>query len=258
MPPKPDLVYPSLDDFIDVNKSVSESEVEKPTIESNESKIIRKENGAPIIEDWVYEIYPSLDDFVDESVSESVVKKPIVDSNEPKTIRKENRATNIEDWVSESEDEDEPKSQSVKLNFTKIEFVKPKTNRKAIEQIRKDTYRINAARQKFSKATVTVNTARPVNTAHPKITMNAAKPRSCFSNSAHLIVKRPINNRTTSKNRKINQKVNTVRATHVNTARPKVNTARLKAVLNAVQGNQGNPQQDLKDKGVIEVDALGT
>nr|GFC14518.1 hypothetical protein [Tanacetum cinerariifolium] len=55
MPPKPDLVYPSLDDFIDVNKSVSESDVEKPTIESNESKTIRKENEAPIIVDWVYE-----------------------------------------------------------------------------------------------------------------------------------------------------------------------------------------------------------
>ncbi|GKB34944.1 uncharacterized mitochondrial protein-like protein [Tanacetum coccineum] len=30
MPPKPDLVYPSLNDFVDVNESVSESVVEKP------------------------------------------------------------------------------------------------------------------------------------------------------------------------------------------------------------------------------------
>nr|GEU40597.1 retrovirus-related Pol polyprotein from transposon TNT 1-94 [Tanacetum cinerariifolium] len=36
---------------------------------------------------------------------------------------------------------------------------------------------VNAARQKISKAAVTVNTARPVNTAHPKTTMNATKPR---------------------------------------------------------------------------------
>nr|GEW70492.1 hypothetical protein [Tanacetum cinerariifolium] len=47
MPPKHDLVYPSLDDFID--ESVSESVVEKPTIDSNKPKTIRKENGAPII-----------------------------------------------------------------------------------------------------------------------------------------------------------------------------------------------------------------
>ncbi|GKE33845.1 hypothetical protein Tco_1453167 [Tanacetum coccineum] len=49
MPPKHDLVYPSLDDFID--EYVSESVVEKPTVESNEPKNVRKENGAPIIED---------------------------------------------------------------------------------------------------------------------------------------------------------------------------------------------------------------
>ncbi|GJS95940.1 ribonuclease H-like domain-containing protein [Tanacetum coccineum] len=55
MPPKSDLVYPSLDDFVDVNESVSKSVVEKPTVETNEPKNARKENGAPIIEDWVSE-----------------------------------------------------------------------------------------------------------------------------------------------------------------------------------------------------------
>ncbi|GJS42941.1 hypothetical protein Tco_0567984 [Tanacetum coccineum] len=55
MPPKPDLVYPSLDDFVDVNESVSKSVVEKPIVESDEPKTARKENGAPIIEDWVSE-----------------------------------------------------------------------------------------------------------------------------------------------------------------------------------------------------------
>ncbi|GJV51825.1 ribonuclease H-like domain-containing protein [Tanacetum coccineum] len=51
MPPKPDLVYPSLDDFVEVNESVSESIVEKPTVETNEPETARKENGALIIED---------------------------------------------------------------------------------------------------------------------------------------------------------------------------------------------------------------
>ncbi|GJW06856.1 ribonuclease H-like domain-containing protein [Tanacetum coccineum] len=94
MPPKPDLVYPSLDDFVDMN----------------------------------------------ESVSKSVVEKPIVETNEPKTARKENRALIIEDWVSESEEQDEPKFQTVKPHFTTIEFLKPKTDRKHVEQIRQDTY----------------------------------------------------------------------------------------------------------------------
>ncbi|GKE26429.1 hypothetical protein Tco_1441813 [Tanacetum coccineum] len=75
-------------------------------------------------------VYPSLDDFVhvNKSVSESVVEKPTDESNEPKTPRKENGALIIEDWVSESEEDDEPKFQTVKPNFTKIKFVKPKTN----------------------------------------------------------------------------------------------------------------------------------
>ncbi|GKB55660.1 hypothetical protein Tco_0911846 [Tanacetum coccineum] len=45
--------YHSLDDFVELNESVSESIVEKPTVETNEPKTARKENGAPIIEDWV-------------------------------------------------------------------------------------------------------------------------------------------------------------------------------------------------------------
>ncbi|GJR53459.1 hypothetical protein Tco_1403980 [Tanacetum coccineum] len=51
MPPKSDLVYPSLDDFIDVNESVSKPIVEKPTVETNEPKTARKENEASIIKD---------------------------------------------------------------------------------------------------------------------------------------------------------------------------------------------------------------
>ncbi|GJT35608.1 putative reverse transcriptase domain-containing protein [Tanacetum coccineum] len=58
-------------------------------------------------------VYPSLDDFVDEFVSESIVEKPTVETNEPKTARKENGAPIIEDWVSKSEEEDEPKFQTV-------------------------------------------------------------------------------------------------------------------------------------------------
>ncbi|GJW40934.1 ribonuclease H-like domain-containing protein [Tanacetum coccineum] len=47
MPPKSDLVYPSLDDFVDVNESI----VEKSTVETNEPKTARKENRALNIKD---------------------------------------------------------------------------------------------------------------------------------------------------------------------------------------------------------------
>nr|GEV15515.1 hypothetical protein [Tanacetum cinerariifolium] len=74
------------------------------------------------------------------SISKFVVEKPTVKSNEPKTVKKENEALIIEDWMSENEEEGEPKLQTVKPNFTKIEFYKPKTTKKPVEQIRKDTY----------------------------------------------------------------------------------------------------------------------
>ncbi|GKG12990.1 hypothetical protein Tco_0349950, partial [Tanacetum coccineum] len=47
---------------------------------------------------------------------------------------------------------------------------------------------------------------------------------------------------------------NTVKDKHVNDVRQKavVNVVRPKAVLNAVKGNQGNPHQDLQEKGVID------
>ncbi|GJT50932.1 putative ribonuclease H-like domain-containing protein [Tanacetum coccineum] len=101
---------------------------------------------------------------------------------------------------------------------------------------------------------VSLTTARPVNTAQPRTTVNSARPMTNVFNKAHSTVRRPINNKTTTKNSNFNQKVNT--------ARPKV-------VLNAVKGNhvnavkasacwvwkpktKGNPQQDLQEKGVID------
>ncbi|GJT51859.1 ribonuclease H-like domain-containing protein [Tanacetum coccineum] len=129
---------------------------------------------------------------------------------------------------------------------------------------------------------VSVNTARQVNAAHTKTTVNAASPMSHLSKTTHSTVKRPIHTNTTFKNSNFNQRVNTVRDKNVNTARPKV-------VVNVVKGNNvnavkasacwvwkpktkvldhvskhnsasitlkkfdyGNPQMDLQDKGVID------
>ncbi|GJS12919.1 hypothetical protein Tco_0407391 [Tanacetum coccineum] len=118
---------------------------------------------------------------------------------------------------------------------------------------------------------VSLTTARPVNTAQPKTTVNSARPMTNVFNKAHSTVRRPINNKTATKNSNFNKRVNTVSGKNVNTARPKavVNAARPKAVLNAVKGNQvnavkalacwvwkpktkGNPQMDLQDQGVID------
>ncbi|GJX41593.1 hypothetical protein Tco_0256583 [Tanacetum coccineum] len=102
---------------------------------------------------------------------------------------------------------------------------------------------VNTARQNLSRTAVMV--ARPVNTAYPKTTVNGARPMLYFSNQAHLTVKRPIQKKIAFKNSLINQKVNTVWV-------KKVNSARTKVVVNAVKGNEGNPQVNLQDKGVID------
>ncbi|GJS72646.1 putative ribonuclease H-like domain-containing protein [Tanacetum coccineum] len=91
----------------------------------------------------------------------------------------------------------------------------------------------NTSRQNISKTAISVNTARQVNTAHLKTTVNVARPMSYLSKTAQSTVKRPINNNTSFKNSKINQRVNTVRGKNVN-------TARLKAIVNVVQGNNVN------------------
>ncbi|GJY00982.1 putative ribonuclease H-like domain-containing protein [Tanacetum coccineum] len=100
------------------------------------------------------------------------------------------------------------------------------------------------------------NTARTVNTAHPKSTVFSAKPMSRFSKSAQSTVRRPFQSKTVLSNKRFTQTNNTAKAKAVNTARPKaVNTARPhSAVVNAVRVNQANavkasacwgkPQQD--------------
>ncbi|GJZ17750.1 putative ribonuclease H-like domain-containing protein [Tanacetum coccineum] len=129
---------------------------------------------------------------------------------------------------------------------------------------------------------VSVNTARQVNVAHSKTTVNAARPMSYLSKIAHSTVKKPIHNTTAFKNSNINQRVNTARNKKFNTVRPK-------AVVNVVKGNNfivvkasacwvwkpktnvldhvskhnsasitlkkfdyGNPQMGLQDQGVID------
>ncbi|GJZ16503.1 putative ribonuclease H-like domain-containing protein [Tanacetum coccineum] len=106
------------------------------------------------------------------------------------------------------------------------------------------------------------NTARTVNTAHPKSTVFSAKPMSHFSKTAQSTVRRPFQSKTVLSNKRFTHKVNTAKAQAVNTARPKaVNTARPKAVntarphsavVNAVRVNQANgkPQQD--DTGFVD------
>ncbi|GJW42480.1 putative ribonuclease H-like domain-containing protein [Tanacetum coccineum] len=184
--------------------------------------------------------------------------------------------------------------ETVFLVDKKIGFVKPKNHEKPIKKSvryaemyrshsprgiketgmdRSSLTHLNAQRNMVPRAVLmktglkTFNTARTVNTAHPKSTVYSAKPMSCFSKSAQSTVKRPYQSKTVLTNKKFTQKVNTVKAQAVNTARPKVvKIARpSSAVVNAVRGK---PQQDdtgfvdrayggrISGKGTLKTDSL--
>ncbi|GJR67891.1 putative ribonuclease H-like domain-containing protein [Tanacetum coccineum] len=229
-----------------------------------------------------------------------IVIKPVVKNNKakaskakPKAVRKNNGTPIIEDWVSNNEEDDVPQAKienkTFKPSFAKIEFVKlkqqEKTARKTINYVEQNRQNIHTPRgnqrnwnnmmsqrlgsnfEMFNKtcyvcgsfdhlqvdckknivpravlmksSLVSVNTARQVNAAHTITTVNATSQMSYLSKTAHSTVKRV------------------------------VNTARPKAVLNAVKGNQVNvvkasacliwkakTKQDLQEKEVIDSGCL--
>ncbi|GJS96485.1 putative ribonuclease H-like domain-containing protein [Tanacetum coccineum] len=96
-----------------------------------------------------------------------------------------------------------------------------------------------------------LNTARPVNTAHPKTTVYSARPMSHFSKSAQSTVKRPyqknnINYKFLAKSYTAKGKFYTARPKAVNTARPN------SAVVNAVRGKSGEPVLSLRTLRIYE------
>ncbi|GKD40975.1 ribonuclease H-like domain-containing protein, partial [Tanacetum coccineum] len=120
---------------------------------------------------------------------------------------------------------------------------------------------LNTARQNSLKEVVSVNTARPINTAYLRPIVNSARTVSNVFNKAHSHVRRPFNKFTINKNSNLNEKVNTVRRN--------VTTVGSKAVVSDNKGNEANvvkasacwvwiPKQkvldhlELQEKGVID------
>nr|GEU92401.1 60S ribosomal protein L35 [Tanacetum cinerariifolium] len=75
---------------------------------------------------------------------------------------------------------------------------------------------------------MSLNAARPVHTAVPQSTVKSSRAVKQVVNKEHSPIRRPINQRTATKNSNFNKKVTTIKV------------------------NKGNPQQALKDKGVID------
>nr|GEZ11218.1 ribonuclease H-like domain-containing protein [Tanacetum cinerariifolium] len=195
---------------------VSEPTVKKPIVETSEAKasadkpkVIRKNFGPPLIEDW-------MSDSEDKAESNSKIEKETV---KPRQFQNHKMVKPV--W-----------NYNQKVNH-KI-FAK-KTHPRAKRNM------VPRAVLMKSRLT-TVNTARPVSAAHLKSTVNVARPMSYLSKLEHSSIKRPFDKKTAFTNSNVPQKVNTVRSKTINAARPKavVNAARPKEVVNAILGNKVN------------------
>ncbi|GJT15242.1 hypothetical protein Tco_0873948 [Tanacetum coccineum] len=80
---------------------------------------------------------------------------------------------------------------------------------------------------------ISVNDVRPVNTVQSRTAVNNAESMKNVINIAYSTTKRPFNKITVVNNSNFTKKVNTVKGTRVNTARPK-------AVVSAVKENKRN------------------
>ncbi|GJR66716.1 hypothetical protein Tco_0012781 [Tanacetum coccineum] len=278
MPPKHDL--PGLEEFVN-EPIVNEPTVKKSVVETSEAKasadkpkVVRKNNGAPIIEDWV-------SDSEEEDMPQAKKEKKTVKSSfakikfvKSKEQVKSPRKTTVKQGNQNRLNTHSPRgnqrnwnnmmSQRLGSNFEMINKAcyvcgsfdhlqydcdyhqRQFNNKKMVKLVWNYTQRVN--HQNFSRMThpspkrnmvpkavlmrsglVSLTTARPVNTAQPRTTVNSARPMINVFNKAHSAVKRAINKKTATKNSNFNKRVNTVSGMNVNTARPK-------AVVNATRG----------------------
>ncbi|GJV97488.1 ribonuclease H-like domain-containing protein [Tanacetum coccineum] len=276
MPPKPDLVYPSLDDFVEVNESVSESVVKKPTVETNEPKNARKENGAPIIEDWVSESEeedvpkiktvemfnkPSFAkiNFVKSTKQVKSPRNTSVDKNRQNTPSPRGNKRNWNQQMSQKLGNDFEMFNKACHVCGSFDHLKNDCNNwynngKFAKPVWTNVQRVN--KQNFSKLThpspkrnmvprtvltksgpISLNTARPVNTVQSRTTVNNAGPMKNVIDNAYSTARRTFNKIT---------ETNTV----ISLKREML--LRPQHVRFGDQSTKGNPQQDLKDKEVID------
>ncbi|GJX09784.1 hypothetical protein Tco_0199643 [Tanacetum coccineum] len=227
MPPTPDLSFTGLDEF--VNKPVVENrKSDEEVSDSEEENVSQPKTEKKTVKPSIAKI-----EFVKPKQQEKTARKNAkqVEQHRQNTHIPRGNQRNWNNMMSQklgSNFEMFNKACYVCGSFDHLQNLVPRA-----VLMKSGLVSINTARQNISKTAVSVNTARQVNTAHSKTTVNAARPMSYLSKTAHSTVKRPIHKNTTFKNSNIDQRVNTVSGKKFNTARPK-------AVVNAVKGNNVN------------------
>ncbi|GJV16249.1 hypothetical protein Tco_1361572 [Tanacetum coccineum] len=120
-------------------------------------------------------------------------------------------------------------TKTVKPIFEKIESVNARneTIRQA-ENPRKNNKSPRGSKRNWN-GLVSLNTAKSVSTAQSRKTMNDVMPTTYSYYKAYSSVKRPFNKKRANYNRYFSKRVNTVKSTRVNTARPKAEVNTVKA-----------------------------
>ncbi|GJT40945.1 putative ribonuclease H-like domain-containing protein [Tanacetum coccineum] len=265
MPPKPDLVLADKDEY-----AFSESVTSVPAIATSKVKISEskpKSVSKPLIEDWISDSENETE-FKSRQRKPSNAKVEFVKSNEHVKSPRESvkKVENYKQAEYPRKNSQSPRENGGKpvwnnarrvnhQNTQRMTHPHPKKNFVPKAVLMKSSFKtLNIASQNSSRAAVSINTARPVNTAYPRPTVNSARPVSNVFNRAHSYVRKTFNKFTTNKNSNFNEKVNTVWG-NVTTVGPKEVVSDNKGnEANAVKASTcwGNPQQDLKYKEVID------
>ncbi|GJS48216.1 putative ribonuclease H-like domain-containing protein [Tanacetum coccineum] len=285
MPPKYDLVLTDEGEYL-----FSELVTSIPNIATREAKTCvskPKSVSEPLIEDWIFESEDENEiEFKSKQRKPSFAKTEFVKSNEHVKTPKESikKVENKRQAKYPRKNSQIPRDYDLyekkmldktiwnnarkanHQNSQRMTHPHPKGNfvPKAV-LIKSGIKTFNTAGQNFLKAAVSVNSARPINTAYPRPTVNIARTSSNVFNREHTHVRRTFNKSTTNKNGNLKEKVNTVKR-DITTAGPKAVVSDNKGnKANAVKAttcwvwrpkqkvlDHGNPQLELQEKGVID------
>ncbi|GKC98280.1 hypothetical protein Tco_1168555 [Tanacetum coccineum] len=217
MPPKYDLVLADEEEYV-FSKSVT-SIPDVTTSESKTSVSKPKSVGEPLIEDWISDSEDENEtEFKSKQRKPSFAKIEFVKSNEhvktpresvkkvenkkqAKYPRKNSQSPRDCDFYKKKMIEKTVWNNARRINHQnsqRMTHPHPKGNFVPKALLMKSGIKtLNTVGQNFSKAAVSVNTVRPINTAYPRPTGNSARTTSNVLNRAHSHVRRPFNNSTT-------------------------------------------------------------
>nr|GEV42217.1 ribonuclease H-like domain-containing protein [Tanacetum cinerariifolium] len=240
--PRPDISFTGLGDFIfksAISKPITsvhetETSTSKTSKESMEKpKTIRP--SAPIIKDWESnsdddcEIRPSIEQNKPSHAKINFVKS---DENTRKSVIKQHTYKQAEN-LGKSQNSRVDKRDSNGMMTQKLGniFYSPHTGRNFVPTTvitNSGKVQVNAAKQSSPRAATSTSTARYVNTAANRPTVNGTKPSSNVFHMSYSPVRRNFNQRTTPKHGDLKEKIN---------------TAGTKAVADASQQWPGSPRE---------------